>query len=77
MSKVNKLISSNIVYDSIGKSHTFNMCKNDGYYFTIDGIKLDWSFPSVSKQSALSHYNNICDNPDEVTHILNWVLGDI
>lgn len=76
MSKVNKLVATTDVLCSNHKVHTFNMCKDGGYYFTINGIKLDWSFPSVSYNSALWHYNNICNDPEEVTNILNWALGD-
>lgn len=75
MSKVNKLVATTDVLCSNYKAHTFNMCKDSGYYFTINGIKLDWSFPSVSYNSALWHYNNICNDPEEVTNILNWALG--
>lgn len=44
MSKVNKLVATTDVLCSNYKVHTFNMCKDSGYYFTINGIKLDWSF---------------------------------
>ena len=76
MSKVNKLVATTDVLCSNYKVHTFNMCKDSGYYFTINGIKLDWSFPSVSYNSALWHYNNICNDPEEVTNILKWALGE-
>ena len=74
--KPNKLLKSTVVYDTNGKSHTFNMCVGCGYYFTIDGIKLDWSFPSVCFGSASTHYEFICSSETEVDYIINWALGN-
>ena len=74
--KPNKVLKSTVVYDTNGKSHTFNMYKDCGYYFTIDGIKLDWSFPSVYFESALTHYEFICSSEMDVDYIINLALGD-
>lgn len=69
-------ILSNIVKDSQGNDHVFNMgTMYGGYYFTIDGIKLDWSFPSVCYSSAIHHYNIIANSRTEVDSVLNWVKG--
>ncbi len=69
-------IFSNIVKDSQGNDHVFNMCTMyGGYYFTINGIKLDWSFPSVSYSSAIQHYNIIVNSSVEVDSVLNWIKG--
>lgn len=71
---INKLIATATIYSEFGKAYTFNMCKDSGYYFTLDGIRLDWSFPSVSKDSATWHYKNIVDNAEEQWNIINWVF---
>ena len=78
--KPNKLLKSTVVYDTNGKSHTSNMyadlCECCGYYFTIDGIKLDWSFPSVCFGLALTHYEIICYSETDVDYIIKWALGN-
>lgn len=71
---INKLIATSTIYSEFGKAYTFNMYKDSGYYFTLDGVKLDWRFPSVSVDSATWHYNNIVNNPSEQQHIIDWVL---
>ena len=66
-----KVLETNTIYDSNGKSHTWDMCEGDGdYYFTLDNIRLDWSFPKICYGSAKRHYDLVISNEMDV----DWSL---
>ena len=72
-----QVIQSSTIYSNTGKAYTFNLCKLYDYYFTVDGVKLDWTFPLVCKGSAVWHYNNILANrDDDVQWIIDWALEE-
>ena len=72
-----KILETNIVMDSYNQYHIWDMCEDDGsYYFTLDSVKLDWTFPKICYGSAIRHYNLVLSQNDDVDWVVQWALGE-
>lgn len=69
-----QVIKSEIVTDSKGVNHKFELVRVlGGYSFAWDDRDVDWSFTPNGYNQAVWHFNFICEDVLEINAMNSWV----